>query len=72
MQVGGEQITIRTAGRVKSVAEIAELPVIEVLRRLQAAGMDSLPGGGAEIFDDVAADRITTLERGKGRSASPR
>ncbi len=26
------------------------LPVAEVLRRLHAAGLDSLPGGGAEIF----------------------
>ena len=26
------------------------LPVAEVLRRLRAAGLDSLPGGGAEIF----------------------
>lgn len=29
-----------------------KLPIEEVLRRLKAAGMDSMPGGGAEIFNE--------------------
>ena len=32
------------------LAQRAKLPVEEVLRRLVAAGLDSCPGGGAEIF----------------------
>jgi len=34
------------------------LPVIEVLERLRAAGLDSLPGGGAEIFAPRVRKRI--------------
>ncbi|MCA9697302.1 MAG: radical SAM protein, partial [Myxococcales bacterium] len=32
------------------IAQIEELEIEEVLARLQAAGMDSLPGGGAEVL----------------------
>jgi len=34
------------------ISRQAGLTVEEVLRRLQAAGLDSIPGGGAEILDD--------------------
>lgn len=39
----------------------------EVLERLRAAGLDSLPGGGAEIFDEdvrsrISADKATAKE----------
>ena len=44
------------------IAQLEELPVIEVLRRLQAAGMDSLPGGGAEILDDEIRARISPFK----------
>lgn len=44
------------------IAQIEELPVIEVLRRLQTAGMDSLPGGGAEILDDEIRNRISPFK----------
>jgi cyclic dehypoxanthinyl futalosine synthase len=44
------------------IAQIEELPVLEVLRRLQAAGMDSLPGGGAEILDDEIRNRISPFK----------
>jgi cyclic dehypoxanthinyl futalosine synthase len=33
-------------------AQINRLPVRDVLKRLQAAGLDSIPGGGAEILSD--------------------
>lgn len=33
-------------------AELSKLPLREVLRRLIAAGLDSIPGGGAEILND--------------------
>jgi cyclic dehypoxanthinyl futalosine synthase len=44
------------------IAQIEELPILEVLRRLQAAGMDSLPGGGAEILDDEIRNRISPFK----------
>ena len=43
------------------------MALVEVLRRLQAAGLDSLPGGGAEILDDAVRTRMirgkTTTEQ---------
>jgi cyclic dehypoxanthinyl futalosine synthase len=42
--------------------KVNRLPLPEVLRRLQAAGMGSLPGGGAEILVDRVRAEIT---RGK-------
>jgi cyclic dehypoxanthinyl futalosine synthase len=44
------------------IAQIEDLSVEEVLRRLQAAGMDSLPGGGAEILDDEIRNRISPFK----------
>lgn len=41
-----------SAPEVVHIAKVSHLPVCEVLRRLQAAGLDSLPGGGAEILVD--------------------
>lgn len=35
-----------------NIARIMKMPLVEVLQRLQAAGMDGLPGGGAEILDE--------------------
>jgi cyclic dehypoxanthinyl futalosine synthase len=42
--------------------KVNKLPLEEVLQRLKAAGMGSLPGGGAEILVDRVRDEIT---RGK-------
>ena len=36
----------------------ADVTVVEGLRRLTEAGMDSIPGGGAEIFDEALRKRI--------------
>jgi len=41
-----------TAVEIDTYARWAKLSHEEVLRRLVAAGLDSMPGGGAEIFDD--------------------
>jgi len=48
-------------------AKISGLTVRTVLERLQAAGLDSLPGGGAEILDDkvrtiICPNKATTAE----------
>ncbi len=40
------------------VAKVEKIPVVEVIRRLQAAGLDSIPGGGAEILEDDTRRRI--------------
>lgn len=44
------------------IAELEDLPVREILIRLRAAGMDSLPGGGAEILDDEIRTRISPFK----------
>ena len=41
-----------SAVEVKHIAEMSGLPTRELIKRLQRAGLDSLPGGGAEILDD--------------------
>ncbi len=33
-------------------SEISKVPIVEVIQRLMAAGLDSIPGGGAEILSD--------------------
>jgi aminodeoxyfutalosine synthase len=49
------------------LAQRAKLPVDEVVRRLATAGLDSCPGGGAEIFAarvrELICDHKTTGER---------
>jgi cyclic dehypoxanthinyl futalosine synthase len=41
------------------IARLAGLSIREVLERLVAAGLDSVPGGGAEILDDEIRRRIS-------------
>lgn len=41
------------------IAEVSELPVETVLRELHAAGLDTLPGAGAEILDDRTRMKIS-------------
>ncbi len=40
------------------IAKLERMPVRGVLERLAAAGLDSLPGGGAEILEDATRRRI--------------
>lgn len=42
------------------LAELYDISVEELLRRLQAAGLDSLPGGGAEILVDEVRRKVST------------
>ena len=41
-----------------NIARIMMMPLDEVLHRLHEAGMDGLPGGGAEILDNRTRNRI--------------
>lgn len=43
--------------------QIFEMPIYDVLARLQAAGLDSVPGGGGEILSDRVREKI-----GKGKT----
>lgn len=47
-----------TAVEVQFFADLEKISIEEVLRRLVDAGMDSMPGGGAEIFADRVRDII--------------
>jgi aminodeoxyfutalosine synthase len=55
-----------TAVEIEHMAIIADKPTLEVLRDLKEAGLDALPGGGAEIFSDrtraAAWDKKTTSD----------
>jgi cyclic dehypoxanthinyl futalosine synthase len=44
------------------IARLSGLPLETVLDRLVAAGLDSIPGGGAEVLDDEVRRRIAPLK----------
>lgn len=48
-----------TATEIAHFAERAGISIEDTLKRLQAAGLDSLPGGGAEILDDAVRRRVS-------------
>jgi len=57
----GVQIKALTAVEIAHLARIEKTGIDEVLERLKAAGLDTLPGGGAEVFS--AAVRATIADR---------
>jgi aminodeoxyfutalosine synthase len=48
-----------TAVEIHFFAELYKMSYLEVLTKLRAAGLDSLPGGGAEIFHPEVRSRIS-------------
>ena len=48
-----------TATEIQHFANISGLSILETLKRLQNAGLDSLPGGGAEILVDEIRKKIS-------------
>lgn len=44
---------------VAHIARVSNMPVRDVLMELKAAGLQGLPGGGAEILDDEIRDRFS-------------
>ena len=44
------------------IARTSQLPLDDTIARLVASGMDSIPGGGAEILDDEVRRRIAPLK----------
>ncbi|HEX6939143.1 MAG TPA: aminofutalosine synthase MqnE [Longimicrobiales bacterium] len=57
----GVEVKALTAVEVAHLARIEKISVEEVLTRLRAAGLDSMPGGGAEVFSKAV--RATIAER---------
>jgi len=51
-----------SAPEILNIAEVSELSLRETLLRLMNAGLDSIPGGGAEILDDEVRHRIARLK----------
>jgi len=47
---------------IRYIAELENLPIRTVIERLIAAGLDSIPGGGAEILDDEIRHAISPLK----------
>jgi cyclic dehypoxanthinyl futalosine synthase len=51
---------------VHHIARYSRLTIAETLRRLKAAGLDSLPGGGAEILSERVKQAISPLKNSAG------
>lgn len=51
-----------SAAEIWKMVEVSGLSLEEVIRRLREAGLDSIPGGGAEILDDRTRMRISKLK----------
>lgn len=54
----GIHIKAFTAVEIDHLSRLAGLPLDKLLKELQAAGLDSLPGGGAEIFAPAVRERL--------------
>ena len=53
-----------SASEILAIAEYSELSVRDTIMRLRDAGLDSIPGGGAEILDDEVRHKIARLKCG--------
>jgi len=51
-----------SAPEILCIAEVSELSIRETTRRLMDAGLQSIPGGGAEILDDEIRSKIARLK----------
>ena len=51
-----------SASEIIAIAEYSGLTIRETIARLRDAGLDSIPGGGAEILDDDVRYRIARLK----------
>jgi aminodeoxyfutalosine synthase len=60
IKAGYPQVTIKafTPAEIFFIARLTRNSIKEVLSRLKAAGLDALPGGGAEIFHADARNQI--------------
>src|SRR5258705_3327445 len=51
-----------SAPEILCIAEVSELSIRETIQRLMDAGLQSIPGGGAEILDDEVRAKIARLK----------
>lgn len=51
-----------SAPELVNLANVSQLSIEDTLKRLRDAGLDSIPGGGAEILDDAVRKRISPLK----------
>ena len=51
-----------SAPEILCIAEVSELSIRDTIQRLMDAGLQSIPGGGAEILDDEVRARIARLK----------
>ena len=51
-----------SASEVIAIAEYSELSIRDTIIRLRDAGLDSIPGGGAEVLDDEVRYKIARLK----------
>src|ERR1700683_5491821 len=51
-----------SAPEIKCIAEVSGLSIRDNMARLRDAGLDSIPGGGAEILDDEVRYKIARLQ----------
>src|SRR5271157_3092043 len=51
-----------TASEILAIARYSDLSLRETIVRLREAGLDSIPGGGAEILDDEVRRRVARLK----------
>jgi len=51
-----------SAPEITNIAEVSGLTLRDTIARLRDAGLDSIPGGGAEILDDAVRHRISRLK----------
>jgi cyclic dehypoxanthinyl futalosine synthase len=53
-----------SAPEITNIADVSGLSLRDTIARLRDAGLDSIPGGGAEILDDAVRHRISRLKCG--------
>lgn len=51
-----------SAPEIQNIAQVSALSLEETIRRLRDAGLQSIPGGGAEILHDEVRQRISRLK----------
>lgn len=51
-----------SAPEVTNIAEVSGISLRDTIARLRDSGLDSIPGGGAEILDDAVRHRISRLK----------
>jgi cyclic dehypoxanthinyl futalosine synthase len=51
-----------SAPEITNIAEVSGISLRDTIARLRDAGLDSIPGGGAEILDDAVRHRISRLK----------